>query len=45
MRTEIPIKKDQDMYDYKYILDCAEKAKLLPNLGDYRVTSHVPSVF
>jgi len=45
VRTEMPIKKDQDMYDYKYILHCAEKDELLPNLCDYRVTSHVPSVF
>ena len=45
VRTEIPIKKDQDMFDYKYILDCVDKEELLPNLIDYRINSHVPSVF
>ena len=46
MRTEIPIKKDQDMFDYKYILDCVEKNELLSNLSDYKVkTYNVPSVF
>jgi len=45
VRTEIPIKKDQDMYNYKYVLDCVEKNEILPNLNDYKVTSHVPSIF
>jgi len=45
VRTEIPIKKDQDMFDYKYIIDCVEKDELLANLIDYRITSHVPSIF
>ena len=33
------------MYNYKYILDCVEKNEILPNLNDYRVISHVPSIF
>eukprot|EP00090_Calanus_glacialis_P016457 TRINITY_DN25768_c0_g1_i1.p1 TRINITY_DN25768_c0_g1~~TRINITY_DN25768_c0_g1_i1.p1 ORF type:complete len:1107 (-),score=385.74 TRINITY_DN25768_c0_g1_i1:97-3417(-) len=45
VRTEIPIKKDQDMFDYKYIIDCVDKDELLDNLIDYRISSHVPSIF
>ena len=37
--------KDQDMFDYKYILDCIDKNELLNNLSDYKVKSHIPSTF
>jgi len=45
VRTEIPIKMDQDMYNYKYALDCVEKNEILANLNDYKVISSLPSIF
>eukprot|EP00092_Neocalanus_flemingeri_P049075 GFUD01056275.1.p1 GENE.GFUD01056275.1~~GFUD01056275.1.p1 ORF type:complete len:205 (+),score=54.47 GFUD01056275.1:19-633(+) len=45
VRTEIPIKKDLDMIDYKYILDCVEDNDLLTNLSDCKVSSHITWIF
>jgi len=35
--TEMPLVKDQDVFNVKYIYDCVERGKLITNLKDYRV--------
>ena len=44
MHTEIPLKKDQDMFRHEYVLDCVEHQKILPNLRAYKVSSHVTTL-
>merc|ERR1719319_1000687 len=38
-KGEIALKKDQDMFDYKYVVDCARAGRILPNLIQYRINT------
>merc|ERR1719319_881391 len=38
-KGEIALKKDQDMFDYKYVVDCARAGRILPNLLQYRINT------
>merc|ERR1712050_286543 len=40
---EVSLRRDQDMFDHKYVLDCVKENMILPNLLDYRINSHIPS--
>merc|ERR1719319_1625503 len=38
-KGEIALNKDQDMFDYKYVVDCARAGRILPNLLQYRIST------
>ena len=40
---EVSLRRDQDMFDHKYVLDCVKENMILSNLLDYRINSHIPS--
>lgn len=44
VRGEVSLRREQDMFDYKYVLDCVKENSILPNMLDYRINSHLPSI-
>ena len=42
---EVSLRRDQDMFDHNYVLDCLKEKMILPNLLDYRINSNIPSPF
>ena len=36
---EVSLRRDQDIFDHKYVLDCVRDDNILPNLLDYRINS------
>ena len=36
-RTEISLRREEDMFLVKYVTDCARENTLLDNLADYRI--------
>merc|ERR1719318_1654967 len=41
---EVSLRRDLDMFDYRYVLDCVKEDRILPNLLDYRINAHLPSI-
>jgi hypothetical protein len=41
---EVSLRRDQDMFDHRYVLDCLKEDMILPIMLDYRINSHLPSI-
>ena len=41
---EVSLRRDMDIFDYRYVLDCVKEDMILPNMLDYRINSHLPSI-